>query len=187
MEDAVTIFLSPCPSPCVTTNDVLVQYLQGVSQIAVKLDVNMPAGTERVTSYATIDSYGVYSSNIIWIKLTEVNGVSPLSLSAVEYLKEQLPAEAFPGFSNTQGSGLEQVADALIGMWDNLKTAFGNPVSYLRSQGMAQTVVLGQCFRTAHRPRRHKIRRRAAGEIDHIEGQLATNDGPVHLVLYADL
>jgi len=140
------------PSPCVTANDVLVQYLQGVSQIAVRMDVNMPAGNEQVTSYAMIDSYGVYSSNIIWIKLTEVNGVSPLSLSAVEYLKEQLPAEAYPGYDVSQGSGLEQVADALVGMLDNLKNAFGNPVTYLRSQGMAQTVVLGQCFARLNDP-----------------------------------
>ena len=140
------------PSPCVTANDVLVQYLQGVTQIAVKLDVNMPAGTERVTSYAGIDTFGVYSSNIIWIKLTEVNGVSPLSLSAVEYLKEQLPAEAYPGYDDSQGSGLESIANALVGMLDNLKTAFSDPVSYLRGEGKAQTVVLGQCFARLNDP-----------------------------------
>ena len=140
------------PSPCTTANDVLVQYLQGINQIAVKLDVNMPAGTERVTSYATIDSYGVYSSNVIWIKLTEVNGVAPLSLSAVEYLKDQLPAEAYPGYDVSQSSGLQEVAGALIGMLDNLKSAFSDPVTYLRSQGMAQTVVIGQCFARLNDP-----------------------------------
>ncbi len=140
------------PSPCTSTNDVLQQYLQGDSMIAVRLDVNMPAGTERITSYAKFDSYGVYNANTIWVHLITVNGVSPLSLTAVEYLKEQLPAEAFPGYDDSQGGALEQVADALIGMLDNLKEAFGNPVNYLRSQGMAQTVITGQCFARLNDP-----------------------------------
>jgi hypothetical protein len=140
------------PSPCADTSDVYAQYLQGVNQIAVRLDVNVPAGTERIPAYATIDSYGVLNPNVIWIKLTPVNNVSPLSLAAVEYLKDQLPAEAFPGYDVSSSSGLQQVADALVGMLDNLETAFGNPVSYLRSQGMVQTVVLGQCFARLNDP-----------------------------------
>ena len=129
-----------------TAGDVLQQYLLGDSMLAVKLDVIMPTGTERITSYAKFDSYGVHDSSTIWIHLINVNNVGPLSLTAVEYLKEQLPAEAFPGYDNSKGGGLERVADALIGMWDNLEHAFSDPVSYLRGQGKAQATVAGQCF-----------------------------------------
>ncbi|HEV2481621.1 MAG TPA: hypothetical protein VGS79_18250 [Puia sp.] len=135
-----------------TAGDVLQQYLLGDSMLAVKLDVNMPAGTERITSYAKFDSYGVYDSATIWIHLINVNNVSPLSLTAVEYLKEQLPAEAFPGYDNSQGGGLEKVGDALIGLWDNLEHAFSDPVSYLRGQGKAQSTVAGQCFARLNDP-----------------------------------
>ena len=139
------------PVACHSVNDIFQKYLQGISQLSVKLAVNMPAGMEWVTSYATIDGsglggYGLYDSTTIWIKLAEVNGIGPLSLTAVEYLKEQLPAEAFPGYDVSQGSGLEQIADALVGMLDGLKSAFSDPLSFLRSQGKAQTVQIGQCF-----------------------------------------
>jgi hypothetical protein len=145
------------PVACHSANDVYQKYLQGVSQLSVKLPVNMPAGMEWVPSYATIDSsisagYGMVDSTTIWIKLAEVNGIGPLSLTAVEYLKEQLPAEAFPGYDVSQGSGLEQIADALVGMLDGLKSAFSDPLTFLRSQGMAQTVQLNECFARLNDP-----------------------------------
>jgi hypothetical protein len=135
-----------------TAGDVLQQYLLGDSMLAVKLDVTMPTGNERITSYAKFDTYGVYDSATIWIHLINVNNVGPLSLTAVEYLKEQLPAEAFPGYDNSRGGGLEQVGDALIGLLDNLEHAFSDPVSYLRGQGKAQSTVVGQCFARLNDP-----------------------------------
>src|SRR6185437_6478770 len=135
-----------------TAGDVLQQYLFGDSMLAVKMDVIMPTGNERITSYAKFDTYGVYDSATIWIHLINVNNVGPLSLTAVEYLKEQLPAEAFPGYDNSRGGGLEQVGDALIGLLDNLEHAFSNPVSYLRGQGKAQATVAGQCFARLNDP-----------------------------------
>ena len=141
------------PVACHSTNDIAQLYLQGVSQLAVKLAVNMPAGLEYVTSYAMIDSsagtgtgYGLVDSTQLWFKLSEVGGVAPLSLTAEEFLRQQLPGEAFPGYDVSQGSGLEQIADALVGMLDGLKGAFSDPVTFLRSQGLSQTVQLNQSF-----------------------------------------
>ncbi|HLX66077.1 MAG TPA: hypothetical protein VKR41_03745, partial [Puia sp.] len=147
------------PVACNSLTDVYQLYLQGVNQIAVKLDVNMPFGPERVTSYATINysnpnnpaqstgSFGYLAGqNIIWVKLNTVDNIAPLSLSTVEFLKEQLPAQAYPGYDVSNVSGLDQVVDVLKGWLNSLTTAFGNPADYLRSQGLGQTVQLSQCF-----------------------------------------
>jgi hypothetical protein len=147
------------PVACHSTNDITQLYLQGVSQLAVKLAVNMPAGLEYVTSYAMIDSsqgpgtgYGLVDSTQLWFKLSEVGGVGPLSLSAEEFLRQQLPGEAFPGYDVSQSAGLEQIADALVGMLDALKGAFSDPVSFLRSRGLSQTVQLNQSFARLNDP-----------------------------------
>jgi len=158
------------PVACTSTQDVYYKYLQGITQMAVKLDVGMPAGNERVTSYATIDysnaahpdlstgSYGVTTTNpnVIWVKLKPVNGYSPLSLTALEYLREQLPAQAYPGYDVSGQPSLEQVVDILKGWLNSLTTAFSDPVHALMSQGMAQTVQLSQCFARLNDPDGHK-------------------------------
>jgi hypothetical protein len=147
------------PKACSTLTDVYTMYLQGVKQIAVKLDVNMPAANERITSYGTIDysnpnnpaastgSFGfVTGQNVIWVKLKEVDNVGPLSLSTVEFLKDRLPAQAYPGYDVSESAGLDQVIEVLQGWLSSLTHAFGNPVDWLRSQHKAQTVQLSQCF-----------------------------------------
>jgi hypothetical protein len=141
------------PAACSTKVEVYEKYLrsiipQQVNQLAFKLAVNMPKGVEYITSYATVADYGVHSINdsIIWIKLNNIEGISPLSLTAVEYLREQLPGQAFPGYDVSESSGLAQIGDMLAGMLDALKSAFKDPFKHLRSKGLAQSVVLARSF-----------------------------------------
>ncbi len=134
------------PQPCTSPADVLQKYLQGISQLAVKLTVQMPKGPEHLTSYATIADYGVYDASKIWVKLNTIDGMSPLSLTALEYLREQLPGQAYPGYDVSESSGLQQVGDILAGMWYGLKNAFSNPVDALRRDGKAQLINLSQSF-----------------------------------------
>lgn len=146
------------PVPC-TATDVYAKYLSGASQIAVRMMVNMPNGKELITSYASFDpgvgNYGVYSSNIIWIKLKPTNSRGVLSMSALEYLREQLPAQAFPGY-DVSGDGIQAVGDALIGMLDALSTAFSDPVNALRSRGLARSVLLDHSFARLNDPDGYK-------------------------------
>lgn len=134
------------PEPCSTAGEVYMKYLQGQSQLAFKLAVNMPKGVEYVTSYATIAGYGVYNSSTIWVKLDLLDGLSPLSLTAIEYLRERLPGQAFPGYDVSENSGLQQIGDMLLGMLDALKSAFTKPLAYLRGQGKARTAVVERSF-----------------------------------------
>jgi hypothetical protein len=130
------------PEPCTTVTDVYQKYLLGVEQLAVRMKVNMPKGQEYLTSYANFECYGVYDAKTIWIKLRDVNNRSPLSLTAVEFLREQLPGQAFPGYDVSNESSLESIGDALAGMIDAVTSAFSDPVNHLRGKGLAKSVQL---------------------------------------------
>lgn len=155
VKENVYLFVS-VPVSCADRNEVYQRYLSGMDQLAVKLAVNMPKGLEYVTSYANIEDYGKYDDSKIWIKLKTVNGISPLSLTAVEYLREQLPGQAFPGYDVSESSGIQQVGEMMIGMLDALKNAFKDPVNAIRSAGKAQTVQVGQCFARLNDPDGYK-------------------------------
>ncbi|GGH70850.1 hypothetical protein HNQ91_003104 [Filimonas zeae] len=136
------------PEACSGTTDVMAKYLDGVKQLAVKLLVKMPKREEMVPAYTTFSNYGVYSadSRIIWVQMNTVDGISPLSLAAVEFLREQLPGQAFPGYDVSEGTGLQQVGAMLTGMLSGLKNAFTNPLNTLRGDSKARYVTVEKSF-----------------------------------------
>ncbi len=140
------------PEACTSNTDVYNKYLDGIKQLSFKLSVMMPKGMEFLNSYATIDggNYGIYTNDAtnktIWIKLNNVDGISPLSLTAIEFLREQLPGQAFAGYDVSETTGLAQVADMLAGLFEGLKGAFKDPIKSLRQAGKAQSVNISKCF-----------------------------------------
>ncbi len=138
------------PEACANGQDVFQKYLKGNDQFAFKLAVSMPKGIEYIHAYATMDgnNYGLYpgdaTNTTIWMKLNLVDGKSPLFLTAVEFLREQLPGQAYPGYDVLDETGLKQVGDMLTGWWDGIKSSFRNPVDYLMYQGKAQWVDVTQ-------------------------------------------
>jgi hypothetical protein len=134
------------PEPCANKAEVFAKYLSGLRQLAFRLAVKMPKGKEYITVYAFIQDYGIgANSNTIWVQLKKVDGYSPLSLSAIEYLREYLPAQAFTGYA-PEGNSLQQFGQMIGGMIDGLKGAFKNPVNFLREQNKAQTIELAETF-----------------------------------------
>lgn len=138
------------PMACANATEVYNRYLQGLSQLAFKIWVLMPKGPEYITCYATINgnSYGVDGSNpnIIWIKMNRLGGKSPLSLTTLEYLRQQLPGQAFTGYDVSGEPGLKQVGDMLLGMLQGLRDAFTDPVNAFRKDGKAMHTDLSKCF-----------------------------------------
>jgi hypothetical protein len=137
------------PVACTSKTEVFERYLKGVSQIAVRFLVNMPKGQEFITAYATINDYGVYSSAgnpAIWIKMNPANGNSPLSQTAIEYLREQLPGQAFPGYDVSDEQGIKQMLTMLEGWWQGMQSAFSDIPKYLKGKGLAQTVQTDKSF-----------------------------------------
>ncbi len=110
------------PMACNTRTEVFERYLRdgtplGTNQLAFKLAINMPKGMEYVNSYATVADYGVHSvaDSIIWVQLNTIDGISPLSLTALEYLREQLPGQAYPGYDVSESSGMKQLGEMMAG------------------------------------------------------------------------
>lgn len=144
------------PEACSTKAEFFEKYLKGIDQLSFKLAVNMKKGMEFLHSYATMDNsdpdnyYDFYtadaSNKTFWIKLKLVDGLNPLSLTAIEFLREQLPGQAFRGYDVSESDGLQKVGDLLAGLFDGLNGAFKNPVNHLRQQGLAQTVDVSKCF-----------------------------------------
>jgi len=141
------------PEACSNATDVYNKYLQGTSQLAFKIWVLMPKGPEYITCYANFGNisnvdYGVDASNanIIWVKMKRLGGKSPLSITALEYLRQQLPGQAFKGYDVSGEPGLKQVGDMLLGMWQSLRDAFTDPVDAFRKDGKAQHTDLTKCF-----------------------------------------
>ena len=138
---------------CTSKNEVYQKYLQGMNQLLVKLLVNMPKGQEFLTSYAAIEDYGAYDgpgSPAIWILMKPVidkgTPYSPLSLTALEYLRERLPAQAFGAYDVTEGTRLEQLKLMFDGVIQGIFGAFDNIPQSLRQNHKAQTVDLTKSF-----------------------------------------
>jgi hypothetical protein len=153
------------PEVCTTKQELKAKYLQGIEQLAFKLWVHMVKGDEYVNSYAEIDdsdpndNYDVYgdpANKQIWIKLKLVNGISPLSLTALEYLKERLPGQAFAGYDVSEGNTLEQISGMLEGLFTGLRDAFRDPIKGMRLDNKARHTNLLRCFVRLNDPDGHK-------------------------------
>lgn len=126
------------PEACSTKAEVAEKYLKEVKQLAFKIAVRMPDGFEYVNSYAEVEDYNVYSSSpaIIWVKLKLVDDeISPISLTALEYLREQLPGQAYEGYEISDNEDIGAVGQMMKGMLANLKYAFTDPINRLRGDG----------------------------------------------------
>ena len=134
------------PESCATKEEVYQRYLKGLEQLCFSVAVYMPNGLERIKAYAFLDDYGIYGSNSIWIKFKSVDGISPVSLTAVEFLREQLPGQAYPAYDISGDPPLKQAGDMLLGMLDGIRSMFSNPLEHLRMQGKARKVELSQSF-----------------------------------------
>lgn len=123
------------------------KYIGGQQQLAFKLTVEMPNGREIIPCYANIKNFGIANAHTIWIELSLVNDkISPLSLTAVEFLREQLPGQAFPNYDMSGQNSLGDIAELLVNMFENIKSAVKNPLSYLRGEGKAQVIDLSTSF-----------------------------------------
>ncbi|MDI9363592.1 MAG: hypothetical protein QM541_01480 [Flavobacterium sp.] len=148
------------PQPLKGTNyasrkaEIYSKYLEGLNQLAFKLQVIMPKGIEPLTVYATqITDYGVCTNSdqndIIYIKLGDVEGKSPLAKSATGFLIESLPSQAFNNEDIDVGdivSFILGVIGAPIGIFANLPSAFTGPEAEVRMAGRGMNIVLPNSF-----------------------------------------
>ncbi|MBS1512424.1 MAG: hypothetical protein JST86_16380 [Bacteroidetes bacterium] len=145
----------PVPLTATTTaaqkQEIKERYLQSLNQLAFKIQVEMPKGPEPLTVYAGYDDYGVCpnaaNKDIIYVKLTAVDGASPLAKSAIGFITESLPGQAFEGY-DVEVDGVRAFLAMAGGMLNGLKNAFKNVDEQMRSADppKARTIVLSKSF-----------------------------------------
>ncbi|UAY53238.1 hypothetical protein [Ferruginibacter albus] len=144
------------PTSFSSSKDIYKYYIEGQDQLAFKLAVKMPKGYEYITSFANVDPSDASDPSsccgattvqgIIWVRLKKVgdgNFYNPLSISAVEFLKNQLPNQTYP-VNVTDNSGIIAVGGMLLNMLSGLVSAFEDPVNSKR--GLANQCDPDRCF-----------------------------------------
>jgi hypothetical protein len=156
------------PKPLANTDpvklkkEILSKYLDSLNQLAFKLQVIMPKGIEPLTVYSNaIDDYGLCpnssSKDVIFVKLTPLDGKSPLAKSTIGYLIENLTGQAFPGYDAAGTSSLSDFFNLMVSMLGSITHAFTNAENQMRSAGSARTIVLANSFVRLDNPDRVKM------------------------------
>jgi hypothetical protein len=122
--------------------ELAAHYFENTTQIYMKLAVVMPsgsglpglAGTEMISVYADIDDYGLVPANssvnpgtVAWVRIKRILngtpgipmpgfGTTPMVQQALQFLKQQLPGKAYPGYDVSESGGVQSVVMALAGM-----------------------------------------------------------------------
>ena len=84
------------------TGDLRRKFFGNNDTVFFKIAVQMPAdiwgsGYEFVPGYGVVSAMGLKSSTQFWIKFQSVNGESPITRSALQFLRLNLPSKAYPG------------------------------------------------------------------------------------------
>ncbi|MET0466546.1 MAG: hypothetical protein ABW007_25535 [Chitinophagaceae bacterium] len=147
------------PEACAEKKDVYQKYLDGQTQLAFKIAVTMPGGQfEYIPCYAFFEDYGRLETDksIIWVKLKRLDGINPISLAAVDYLREQLPAKAFPTYDLSEAN-LLQAAGSLLKMLLTIGKQLQSPILTLRQEGKAWQLVSEKSFVRINNPKGQKF------------------------------
>lgn len=131
-------------------NQVYEQYMAGIKQLLLKLWVKVPKdnrgeGYEPVFVYAAIRRIGLVPDNSsrFFIELEETSkGGSPVMETVIDFMRRTLTSKVFPGYDNSTGSGIQQLATALVGMMDNVQKSATGFEFDLKIKGVCKEVKL---------------------------------------------
>jgi hypothetical protein len=153
-------------TPTNIKNEIYAKYLDGVNKpgehkLVCKIQVNMPNGPEPLTVYPEYDDYGLCANSTnkdyIYIHLVAVDGKSPLARSAIGFLTENIPGQAFEGY-DVEVDGFRAFAEMAGGMLNGLKNSFSNVDLSMRtaSPPKARTIDLARSFVRLANPVKNK-------------------------------
>lgn len=148
--DAMYVFVKS-PVPIHDKQDIYQKFLEGNRYIYFKLAVRVPedkwgGGVEYVPVYAEVDDYGKGSQNKFWIKLKLIDGQSPFSRSALEFLRLNLPSKAFPDSEPGEDANVWDVIKMMGTSIKNLATATTSYNTQARTAGYCKTIDTTQSF-----------------------------------------
>lgn len=146
--------------------EVAAKYLQGFKQLLLRIWVEMPRGNinntpafEPVTVYASVKDYGIVASdhNLFYVELEPTaRGGSPIMETVMQFLKDQLPQRAYPGYA-VDGNGLIQLVSAVWGMVTSLVQGVMGFEQTLKMSGSCKKVDTSFCFARLNSPTLKKV------------------------------
>lgn len=138
------------------------KYLKDIKQLLLKLWVKMPRGNigqspayEPVVIYGAIKNYDVLPSNPkrFYIELEETrNGGSPIMQTVIQFLKDQLPQRAYPGYEVNGDGALTQVVRSVMGVMSSFTQGVLGFEKDLKAVGKCKEVLLANSFARLNNP-----------------------------------
>jgi hypothetical protein len=106
--------------------DLTARYFENTKQLYMKLAVKMPPkpgieGSEMIPVYADIAEYGLVTDDIAYVKVQNLEGGStPMVQQALQFIKQQLPSKAYPGYEVKDEGTAKSIVLALAGMMQSI-------------------------------------------------------------------
>ena len=150
--------------------DAFDKYLEGLDKIYFRLSVRMPgdkygSGFEYVPCYGGIDlgddnAYGIINPTTIWIKLKGINlagdketgDYSPLAKTAIQFLRLNLPSQAYPGSEVGDDLDNGEAVKIIFSLADNIQDAFKSFDLTARMNGWATKTDLSRTLIRLNNP-----------------------------------
>ena len=135
-------------------NEIKERYLDSVTRLYFKLFVKMPedrwgSGYEQVPCFADIDDYGIkagYSNKVIWIKIKDIDGRSPLATAAIQYMRINLPSKAFPYSEPGDDASVGTAVSMALTVFANLKNSIDGFEDQMRKNNICHDIDTAKSF-----------------------------------------
>lgn len=147
-------------APATSKNDVKLKYIDGLSQLFMKLWIRMPKDqyrpddelSEAIPIYAKVEDYGWVNGNRFWIKVKEGKGrFSPMFYTAMQFMIKNLPSKLYVG-SDVKGNGPIGLLKALAGMLVTVLQFTKGLYSTSKLRGICKTVDREKSYIRLHQP-----------------------------------
>jgi hypothetical protein len=154
------------PEQVSTKAELYRKYLEGVSKIFVKLNMNVKAdvwggGSESVPCYINIDPigdpdcFGIKgnpSDKIIWIRPKPVDGKNPFLLAATQFMKMNLYSKAYPFSEPGDNFSFKSLVQAVATVSDNIQNATAGFYQYTINEGRCKEINTTKSFARLDNP-----------------------------------
>lgn len=151
-EDYYTIYVNT-PEPLKNKADLRNKYLAVDDIVYFKIAVSMPAdkfgsGVEMVPGYGTIADYGITPGNNqqFWIRLAPVEGRSPLTRAAIQFLRLNLKSKAFPNSEGVDDLGVAALIKMMATSFTEIRNMVKGFDDATKSRGLCNNVDLSKSF-----------------------------------------
>lgn len=164
-EDNYYIFINvpkaiTATDPAQIQKEIFNKYLDGISKLYFKFSVNMPgdtwgSGSEFVPCYADIDDFGMKGNNSdkkIWIKVKPIDGKSPMVMSAMQFLRLNLPSKAYPVSEPGDDVSFREIMGTLKTVASNVAQTKKGFIGFAKSKDWCKDVVNDKSFVRLNNP-----------------------------------